>query len=38
MEDLEDNQDFDEDTLPGVSPIDSGENYSYVESNKYFWK
>ena len=35
MEGIEDTQDFDEDALPNVSPLDSGENTSNDEGNEY---
>ena len=34
MEDLEDNQDFDEYTLPDIYPPDAGKNSSYYEGNE----
>ena len=36
MEDLEYTQDFYEDSLPDVSPLDASENYSDDEANNAF--
>ena len=35
MEDLEDNQDFDEYAIPDVCPPDAGKNFSDYEGNEY---